>query len=102
MGRGTQIRTRACDSPMPQNGGLPCSGPSEDTQPCSTNPCEIHGQFSDWSEWSTCQSMAGNGDTNGYQTRSRACDDSAPRCNGEVCLGDGRDMQSCILTATSA
>ncbi|KAK7487427.1 hypothetical protein BaRGS_00021389, partial [Batillaria attramentaria] len=38
-GGGEQIRTRACDSPMPQNGGQHCSGPEEETQDCNTNPC---------------------------------------------------------------
>ncbi|XP_076436577.1 cell surface hyaluronidase-like [Babylonia areolata] len=101
-GGGSQIRTRACNSPMPQNGGLPCSGPSEDTQTCGTNPCEIHGQFSDWSEWGSCQSLPGNGEVNGYQTRNRGCDNPVPRYNGDVCVGDTRDMQPCLLTVGSA
>ncbi|XP_026080784.1 A disintegrin and metalloproteinase with thrombospondin motifs 2-like [Carassius auratus] len=39
-GRGLQFRTRACDNPLPANGGRSCSGPSYQFQMCNTHECE--------------------------------------------------------------
>jgi hypothetical protein len=38
-GDGTLVQTRACDSPVPQNGGAPCAGSSTQTVACTTDPC---------------------------------------------------------------
>ena len=38
-GNGTQTRKRACDSPAPSHGGIPCPGELEETQNCNTNTC---------------------------------------------------------------
>uniref|UniRef100_A0A671SK74 ADAM metallopeptidase with thrombospondin type 1 motif 2 n=1 Tax=Sinocyclocheilus anshuiensis TaxID=1608454 RepID=A0A671SK74_9TELE len=39
-GRGLQFRTRACDNPLPANGGRSCAGPSYQFQMCNTHECE--------------------------------------------------------------
>uniref|UniRef100_A0A673LR41 A disintegrin and metalloproteinase with thrombospondin motifs 2-like n=1 Tax=Sinocyclocheilus rhinocerous TaxID=307959 RepID=A0A673LR41_9TELE len=39
-GRGLQFRTRACDNPLPTNGGRSCAGPSYQFQMCNTHECE--------------------------------------------------------------
>merc|ERR1712048_74931 len=38
-GGGSQKRWRKCDSPAPAHGGLPCKGPSSESQVCGANPC---------------------------------------------------------------
>lgn len=36
---GIQFRKRACDSPMPANGGADCQGPRMEQQACNTQNC---------------------------------------------------------------
>ena len=38
-GGATQDRTRVCDSPPPEFGGLDCIGDSTTTQECGNDPC---------------------------------------------------------------
>ena len=38
---GTKTRTRTCTNPAPANGGANCSGPSSETQACSTAACNV-------------------------------------------------------------
>ena len=37
---GIQNRTRACDNPLPSNGGNACSGNDTETQSCNAVSCE--------------------------------------------------------------
>ncbi|XP_041846400.1 A disintegrin and metalloproteinase with thrombospondin motifs 2-like isoform X2 [Melanotaenia boesemani] len=39
-GGGVQFRTRDCDNPRPDKGGLPCMGATYQFQMCNTNECE--------------------------------------------------------------
>ncbi|KAM9741697.1 A disintegrin and metalloproteinase with thrombospondin motifs 2-like isoform 2-T2 [Menidia menidia] len=39
-GGGVQFRTRDCDNPRPDKGGLPCMGATYQFQMCNTNKCE--------------------------------------------------------------
>ena len=36
---GIQNRTRACNNPLPSNGGNPCSGNETETQSCNAGAC---------------------------------------------------------------
>ncbi|XP_076454826.1 cell surface hyaluronidase-like [Babylonia areolata] len=99
-GGGTQIRTRACDSPMPQHSGRQCEGPREETQVCGTTPCEVDGALSQWAEWSQCLSLPDNG-AKGIQTRSRGCTDPAPLHNGIACAGTLEQVQGCVVTSVA-
>ena len=38
-GTGTQQRSHACTNPPPSNGGVICSGPPTESQPCEAAPC---------------------------------------------------------------
>ena len=38
-GAGTSIRTRTCSNPLPQHGGHPCQGHSDDSKACNNGPC---------------------------------------------------------------
>ncbi|XP_060063054.1 uncharacterized protein LOC132543556 [Ylistrum balloti] len=61
-GTGVYSRSRICDSPLPANGGNPCSGPSSEFSDCNTNACPVaqagvYQQFCP-SNWFTCESGA--------------------------------------------
>ncbi len=38
-GNGQQLKTRKCNNPTPQFGGLDCTGLSTDYQACNNQPC---------------------------------------------------------------
>ena len=38
-GGGTQTKTRSCNNPIPQYGGITCNGSSSSDRRCNTNPC---------------------------------------------------------------
>ena len=38
-GGGSQTRSRTCDNPAPQFGGLPCDGEVTECQACNVDPC---------------------------------------------------------------
>ncbi|XP_033736371.1 uncharacterized protein LOC117324562 [Pecten maximus] len=61
-GTGVYSRSRACDSPLPANGGNPCSGASSEFSDCNTNACPVAaaGVYQQLcpSNWFTCESGA--------------------------------------------
>ncbi|XP_078700026.1 uncharacterized protein LOC144926865 [Branchiostoma floridae x Branchiostoma belcheri] len=90
-GDGLQMRNRSCDSPAPANGGLYCSGNDTDFQLCTTAPCPVNGNWSQWSSWSTCDVTCGFGS----QWRNRSCDNPPPQHGGTNCTGSSVDLQIC-------
>lgn len=50
-GNGYRIRKRHCDDPLPQNGGLECSGCSIDFEVCNSQPCPEIQKLSTWTPW---------------------------------------------------
>ena len=94
-GNGTQLRTRHCNNPLPRFGGRNCSalGPSIDTRFCNIRPCPIHGNLSQWSEFSGCSKTCGLG----VRIRYRYCTNPVPRHGGDNCteLGSTSDVISC-------
>ena len=94
-GNGIQFRTRRCDNPLPQFGGKNCStlGSNNETRQCNTRPCPIHGNFSEWSEFSGCSKTCGSG----FKTRYRHCTNPEPKYGGTNCsaLGPTSDIISC-------
>ncbi|XP_069105111.1 coadhesin-like [Argopecten irradians] len=93
-GNGVQSRSRACDNPSAQYGGLPCSGDTSETQTCTLSPCPIDGGFSAWGSWGACSVTCANG----VQTRSRACDSPSAQYGGLPCSGDTSETQTCTLS----
>ncbi|KAI0210224.1 hypothetical protein LSAT2_005021 [Lamellibrachia satsuma] len=88
-------RERTCSNPAPSGGGRPCTGRDVDAghlttretqgMQCALDVCPIDGQWSTWTTWSTCSvSCATNG---GVRTRTRACNNPAPRNGGQSCVG---------------
>jgi hypothetical protein len=59
-GVGTRSRSRKCNNPVPENGGIGCDvlGPETDYQQCLSPPCTtvVDGGYSEWSDWSVCDS----------------------------------------------
>jgi hypothetical protein len=49
------------------------------------------GEWSNWSEWSTCTLECGSGN----QTRTRTCTNPEPQFNGVDCGEGGSETQAC-------
>ena len=81
-----RCRTRACDSPVPANGGMQCRG----SELVVTN-CTQHGGWTSWSQWSGCSQSCGMG----LKTRHRQCGNPVPAYGGNVCVGRDVDEQYC-------
>ena len=91
-GTGVMVRTRVCDSPAPQNGGMDCIGPSMEKQTCDTLiPCAVHGGWSYWGAWSMCSATC----ENGLQKRSRTCTNPSPLYGGMLCSGPAKETRKC-------
>lgn len=74
-GGGYQNKTRYCE-------GRDCQGPSVQTKPCNTHPCQD--EWVCWSDWSPCSASCGWG----IRTRYR-------KCLGQDCDGPNRDEEPC-------
>ncbi|XP_072035679.1 coadhesin-like [Amphiura filiformis] len=82
-GTGTRSRTRSCTDPEPLCGGMDCVGdPSEDGI-CGTQSCDVDGNWSQWTEWTSCSVTCDFG----IKSRSRSCTEPAPGGNGADCPG---------------
>ena len=90
-GNGTKTRTRNCTNPLPQHGGNNCSmyGHHTHSISCNSHPCPIHGNYSQWTKFSTCSSSCGNG----TKTRTRNCTNPLPQHGGKNCSIYGHHTQ---------
>ncbi|XP_048241916.1 coadhesin-like [Haliotis rufescens] len=86
-------RNRSCDSPAPQNGGLPCSGTNYEStsMECNISPCPddvVDGGYSPWGQWSAdnCSATCGVQITK-LLNRYRRCDSPVPLNGGKPCEG---------------
>ncbi|KAI4891889.1 hypothetical protein NFI96_001941 [Prochilodus magdalenae] len=84
-GGGHYIRTRTCSNPPPAYGGDICLGLHTEEALCNTQPCPE--SWSDWSEWSHC-------DSSGVQVRLRHCDVLFP--TGNQCAGNTSESRACL------
>lgn len=50
-GGGFRFRQRMCDDPIPQNGGLECSGCGTDFEVCNVQPCPDIQKLGPWTPW---------------------------------------------------
>ncbi|XP_069121896.1 semaphorin-5A-like isoform X2 [Argopecten irradians] len=80
-------RTRSCDNPKPLYGGTECPG-----QNVEVVNCTMHGQWTDWTEWSVCSITCG---FNGTRTRQRYCSNPPPKYGGNPCVGSTTDEGYC-------
>ncbi|XP_052279367.1 uncharacterized protein LOC127877482 isoform X2 [Dreissena polymorpha] len=90
-GNGTQLRTRECSSPKPENGGLQCDGPANETVPCNLGLCPVHGGWSEWENWGSCSVTCGAG----LRRRDRNCDNPFPSVDGHHCFGESINYEIC-------
>ncbi|XP_014089304.2 semaphorin 5c isoform X1 [Bactrocera oleae] len=79
-------RTRECNNPQPQNGGRSCDGITTEV----TN-CTVHGDWTNWSEWSACSQTCGIA----VKTRRRTCGNPKPAHGGRTCVGDDHQEMYC-------
>jgi len=95
-GTAPSVQTRSCNSPAPANGGLPCTGSSQQT--CNTQTCVAPAVDGGWSAWTQCSLPCGTG----YQTRS--CTNPAPSNGGATCVGSTMiscNTQACVTPAVN-
>lgn len=91
-GIGEQQRIRSCSEPPAQFGGIVCAGPDIEILQCDSGvPCPIHGGWTLWSDWSTCNVVCGFGTTE----RFRECKHPAPMFGGHHCEGPELELIEC-------
>ncbi|XP_020627814.1 mucin-like protein [Orbicella faveolata] len=88
---GVKKRTRTCTNPLPQFGGKPCEGTSEETQPCNVKPCPVDGAFSEWGSFEDCDKTCGSG----IKRRTRTCTNPPPSHGGKNCEGAVDQVEEC-------
>uniref|UniRef100_A0A7M5UXN5 NIDO domain-containing protein n=1 Tax=Clytia hemisphaerica TaxID=252671 RepID=A0A7M5UXN5_9CNID len=79
----TETRSRTCTNPAPDYFGNTCVGDLSESSACNADPCPVHGEWGQWSNWTECDKPCGVG----FQNRSRVCDDPAPAHGGNDCVG---------------
>lgn len=84
-------RVRKCDSPIPSNGGLECSGSDIEEVECNVSYCPINGGWSEWSSWSSCAKTCGVS----HRMRKRFCNNPLPMHNGTYCDGENVEYEDC-------
>uniref|UniRef100_A0ABM0M4D4 Hemicentin-1-like n=1 Tax=Saccoglossus kowalevskii TaxID=10224 RepID=A0ABM0M4D4_SACKO len=96
-GRGFKSRDRHCNDPVPQYGGKACTGKSHEQVPCNIKPCPVDGKWGPWSPWNECSETCGEG----TETRTRQCNNPAPKDGGLQCLGSDVQSQMCKIQTCS-
>ncbi|CAG2209647.1 Coadhesin,Hemicentin-1,Thrombospondin-2,Mucin-like protein [Mytilus edulis] len=89
-GEKIRIRNRTCSNPVPQYGGMQCTGNATEntTSDCNTLHCPIDGDWSSyghWSSWSLCNVTCGGGKKS--RIRNRTCTNPVPKYDGKQCIG---------------
>lgn len=95
-GAGLMTRTRLCDTPKPQFGGLDCDAVylSEKATCPNMKPCPIDGKWGDFSAFSACSVTCGKG----TQKKTRSCNKPAPQHGGKPCPNaPAEETQPCNL-----
>ncbi|XP_045160489.2 SCO-spondin-like [Mercenaria mercenaria] len=86
-GGGYRNKSRTCNEPL--YGGLMCQGEMSETDTCNVDACPIDGEWSDWTQWSTCTATCGGG----TREKTRAC--SEPKYGGKFCEGEASETNMC-------
>ncbi|XP_052285147.1 SCO-spondin-like isoform X5 [Dreissena polymorpha] len=90
-GGGTTSRNRTCTYEMGKPRGDNCTGPTNDSKSCGTDPCPVDGTWGQWSHFTPCVETCGNG----TKTRNRTCEYTAGHPHGIACPGTDKDVQYC-------
>eukprot|EP01125_Pyxidicula_operculata_P004565 TRINITY_DN1717_c0_g4_i2.p1 TRINITY_DN1717_c0_g4~~TRINITY_DN1717_c0_g4_i2.p1 ORF type:complete len:1852 (-),score=391.75 TRINITY_DN1717_c0_g4_i2:144-5249(-) len=91
---GTMTRSRTMN--MEQNSGLSCTGNNTEESDCVGDPCPVNCVWSDYSEWTSCNTTCGGGSSQ----RSRTILSNA-QYGGLNCSGNDVDYRSCNAQACS-
>ncbi|XP_052085503.1 hemicentin-1-like [Mytilus californianus] len=91
-GVGLQTRTRQCNNPSTQYGGIYCYGLSSQTRKCNTNFCPVDGGWSTWAMWNSCNVTCGEG----IQLRFRSCNHPTPAFGGLKCRSKDSETKQCF------
>ena len=84
-------RTRECNDPETQYGGIPCHGDDIQIINCNKLNCPIDGNWGTWSSWHGCSVSCGGG----TQTSTRQCNNPPALYGGQQCPGDNERSQDC-------
>jgi len=90
-GGGQKSQTRTCTNPKPDHGGLDCFGDKERTDKCNSLYCPVHGNWTEWTEWSACDKPCNDGRIK----RWRYCTNPVPLYGGRACSGQPTDEKHC-------
>ena len=98
-GEKCKCRMRSCNNPEPRNGGKNC----DENQAIEILDCEIHGGWTEWSNWSACkinslsicESNTQFKNTPSVRIRTRSCTNPSPRFNGRLCVGPDQEEEIC-------
>ncbi|XP_030052234.1 SCO-spondin [Microcaecilia unicolor] len=74
-----------------------CSCLSGRISNCSQLPCDVNGNWSEWTPWSQCSATCGIG----LQSRYRFCTDPPPSGSGKPCFGPDHENQPCNIQLCS-
>ncbi|XP_071168590.1 uncharacterized protein [Mytilus edulis] len=94
-GGGSKGRSRTCTDPTPAHGGSDCSGDGSETETCNTQVCVIDGGWGSWSAYGSCSVTCGGGKS----SRSKVCNNPAPRNGGLDCSGSSSEYGDCNTQA---
>ncbi|XP_053376701.1 SCO-spondin-like [Mercenaria mercenaria] len=92
-GQGTDKRYRACNNPLPQNGGRYCQGPFSESTNCTLVSCPVDGKWADWGSWGSCSVSC----SNGTSVRIRTCSNPYAEYGGKQCDGSSTDVRDCLM-----
>lgn len=93
-GGGTKERIRHCNDPESPYIKSNCPGVDIEVKSCNTDiPCPIHGGWSNWKDWGSCNVVCGGG----TQTKTRTCDSPSPEYGGDDCVGPNTISDECNI-----
>jgi len=92
-GGGSKVRTRSCRNPPPAHGGAHCTGLDTGITTCNLQICCNIPNWSSWEAWGSCSETCGLG----RQTRQRNCNNPAPNCAEDKCIGSNNENKECNL-----
>uniref|UniRef100_A0A0B7A791 Uncharacterized protein n=1 Tax=Arion vulgaris TaxID=1028688 RepID=A0A0B7A791_9EUPU len=93
-GKGVRKRSRVCDSPRPQFGGLECEGSTTHQEECYGGQlCPVDGNWSPWTSYGFCRAPRCG---RGHQMRSRTCSSPPPGHGGKPCVGQQYERVACF------
>nr|CAJ65510.3 HyTSR1 protein [Hydra vulgaris] len=90
-GEGRKSRSRKCENPKPEHGGLNCVGDFVEEVKCKVRECPIDGGLTQWSSYTECSKTCGEGE----KKRSRLCTSPIPAFGGRDCEGLLNEVLPC-------